>query len=236
MFFDAFPRFYETSETSAHRGRLNLRYEAIFAANRDVFAGTRVLDIASHDGRWSLAALKTGAAQVIGIEARGELVRAAEENLALYAGGDGGHTFIEGDIFEVLARQKLAVDVVLCLGFLDHTLRYNELMSRIREIGPSYLIIDTKVVPRARKPVVQLRINEAAARQAAAVADSYSYDNRTLVGKPSLSALKLIVETYGFEIEGFSDWDSLIQDYPGTSHVGDYATGQRVTARCVSKV
>lgn len=236
MFFDAFPRFYETSETSAHRGRLNLRYEAIFAANRDVFAGTRVLDIASHDGRWSLAALKTGAAQVIGIEARGELVRAAEENLALYAGGDGGHTFIEGDIFEVLARQKLAVDVVLCLGFLYHTLRYNELMSRIREIGPSYLIIDTKVVPRARKPVVQLRINEAAARQAAAVADSYSYDNRTLVGKPSLSALKLIVETYGFEIEGFSDWDSLIQDYPGASHVGDYATGQRVTARCVSKV
>jgi hypothetical protein len=83
---------------------------------------------------------------------------------------------------------------------------------------------------------VQLRINEAAARQAAAVADSYSYDNRTLVGKPSLSALKLMVETYGFEIEGFSDWDSLIRDYPGTSHVGDYATGQRVTARCVSKV
>lgn len=236
MFFDAFPRFYETSETSAYRGRLNLRYEAIFAANRDVFAGARVLDIASHDGRWSLAALKTGAAEVIGIEARGELVLAAQENLALYAGGDGGHAFIEGDIFDVLARQKLAVDVVLCLGFLYHTLRYNELMSRIREIGPSYLIIDTKVVPRAKKPVVHLRINEAAARQAAAVADSYSYDNRTLVGKPSLSALKLIVETYGFEMEGFSDWDSLIRDNPGASHVGDYATGQRVTARCVSKV
>jgi hypothetical protein len=215
---------------------LNLRYEAIFAANRDVFAGARVLDIASHDGRWSLAALKTGAAEVIGIEARGELVRAAQENLALYAADAGGHTFIEGDIFEVLARQKLAVDIVLCLGFLYHTLRYNELMSRIREIGPSYLIIDTKVVPRAKKPVVHLRINEAAARQAAAVADSYSYDDRTLVGKPSLSALKLIVETYGFEIEGFSDWDSLIRDNPGASHVGDYATGQRVTARCVSKV
>jgi len=235
MFFDAFPRFYETSETSPYRGRLNLRYEAIFAANRDVFAGARVLDIASHDGRWSLAALKTGAAEVIGIEARGELVRAAQENLALYADGDGEHTFIEGDVFDVLARQKLAVDVVLCLGFLYHTLRYNELMSRIRGIGPSYLIIDTKVVPRAKKPVVHLRLNDPA-RQAAAVVDSYSYDNRTLVGKPSASALKLIVETFGFELERFSDWDSLIRDNPSASHVGDYAAGQRLTARCVSKV
>ena len=59
---------------------------------------------------------------------------------------------------------------------------------------------------------------------------------KTLVGKPSLSALKLIVETYGFEMEGFSDWDSLIRDNPSASHVGDYATGQRITARCVSKV
>jgi ubiquinone/menaquinone biosynthesis C-methylase UbiE len=235
MFFDAFPRFYETSETSPFRGRLHLRYEAIFAANRDVFAGARVLDIASHDGRWSLAALKTGAAEVIGIEAREELVRAARENLALYAGDDGRHTFIEGDVFDVLARQNLAVDVVLCLGFLYHTLRYNELMSRIRGIGPSYLIIDTKVLPRARKPIVQLRLNDTA-RQRAAVADAYSYDNKALVGKPSLPALKLIVETFGFEIERFSDWGSLIRDNPGVSRVGDYATGQRVTARCFSKV
>ena len=57
MFFDAYPRFYETSKTSASRGRLNLRYEAIFGENADVFRGARVLDIASHDGRWSLAAL-----------------------------------------------------------------------------------------------------------------------------------------------------------------------------------
>ena len=235
MFFDAFPRFYETSETSPFRGRLHLRYEAIFAANRDVFAGARVLDIASHDGRWSLAALKTGAAEVIGIEAREELVRAARENLALYAGDDGRHTFIEGDVFDVLARQKLAVDVVLCLGFLYHTLRYNELMGRIRGIGPSYLIIDTKVLPRARKPIVQLRLNDTA-RQRAAVADPYSHDNMTLVGKPSLSALKLIVETYGFALERFSDWEALIRDHPRASRVGDYATGQRVTARCVSKV
>ena len=87
MFFDAFPRFYETTQTHASAGRLNLRYEAIFTQNADVFKDARVLDIASHDGRWSLAALRSGAAEVVGIEARDDLVKAARENLAAYAPG-----------------------------------------------------------------------------------------------------------------------------------------------------
>lgn len=49
MFFDAYPRFYETSQTRAPQGQINLRYEAIFAQNADVFEDARVLDIASHD-------------------------------------------------------------------------------------------------------------------------------------------------------------------------------------------
>src|SRR5215469_18424573 len=73
-FFERFPRFYLSSSTAATSARLNLRYEAIFGENRDIFAGASVLDLASHDGRWSLAALATGARSVIGIEARPELV------------------------------------------------------------------------------------------------------------------------------------------------------------------
>src|SRR3990170_6442773 len=56
-FFDQFPRFYETSQTFAYPSRLNLRHEAIFGENQDIFEGRRVLDIASHDGRWSFASL-----------------------------------------------------------------------------------------------------------------------------------------------------------------------------------
>src|SRR4249919_1385884 len=74
MFFDDYPRFAETSRTAASMDRLNLRYEAIFAENRDILDGARVLDIASHDGRWSLAALATGARSVVGVEARPGLV------------------------------------------------------------------------------------------------------------------------------------------------------------------
>jgi len=231
MFFDAFPRFHETTQTHQLDGRLNLRYEAIFAQNADLFPGARVLDIASHDGRWSLAALRTGAAEVIGIEARDDLVEAARENLDLYAPGER-HEFITGDIFEVLAEKHLEVDVVLCLGFLYHTLRYNELMRRIRDLEPRCLIMDT-AVERKKAVVVHLR-TEQTERPRNAVADRFSHGGLTLVGRPSLRALELILRSYGFEIERFSDWETLIEANQSLKEeVADYASGGRVTARCV---
>lgn len=105
--------------------RLNLRYEAIFGENRDIFAGASVLDLASHDGRWSLAALATGARSVVGIEARPELVKSAMENLAGYGYRADRARFVTGDVHDVLSTHDLGADVVLCLGFLYHTLRYN---------------------------------------------------------------------------------------------------------------
>ena len=143
MFFDSFPRFYETTQTRSAQGRLNLRYEAIFAQNADIFEGARVLDIASHDGRWSLAALHAGAAEVIGIEARDDLVESARESLDRLAPPGKKYEFRAGDVFQVLAEETFDVDVVLCLGFLYHTLRYNELMRRIRDLDPRYLVVDT---------------------------------------------------------------------------------------------
>ena len=186
MFFDAFPRFYETTQTHASAGRLNLRYEAIFTQNADVFKDARVLDIASHDGRWSLAALRSGAAEVVGIEARDDLAKAASENLAAYAPGTR-YDFRTGDVFEVLAEEKFEVDVVLCLGFFYHTLRYNELMRRIRDLDPRYLIVDTAVLANQEQPTVKLRA-ERADRARNAVADQFSHEEGTVVGTPSAPA------------------------------------------------
>jgi Methyltransferase domain len=234
MFFDAYPRFYETSRTSAQRGRLNLRYEAIFGEHRDVFAGARVLDLASHDGRWSLAALRTGAVDVLGIEADAELVAAARENLGEYADEDDGYRFVHGDLFEVLANERIAADVVLCLGFLYHTLRYNELLRRIRDIAPRHLIIDTRVIPRTRAPHVLLKC-DTLGREGNAVDERYSYGGRVVVGVPSLAALELLLEAYDFELERLSDWGSLVRDNPELN-AGGYGRGRRITARCRSRI
>jgi hypothetical protein len=51
MFFDDYPAFYASSRTAAFPARLGLRHRAIIERNRDVLAGARVLDLASHDGR-----------------------------------------------------------------------------------------------------------------------------------------------------------------------------------------
>jgi ubiquinone/menaquinone biosynthesis C-methylase UbiE len=232
MFFDRFPRYYETSEVGISRGRLNLRHEAIFAQNADVFEGARVLDIASHDGRWSLAALMSGATEVIGIEAREDLVAVASQNLARDAPSGSSHRFIAGDVFEVLARERLDVDVVLCLGFLYHTLRYNELLHRIRDLNPQCVLIDTSVLKRAGGPFVRLGLDRVG-NERMTITDQYSYGSRALIGWPSVSALRLMLRAYGFKIERFSDWGALLRDNPEATGVADYAEGRRVTVRCV---
>src|SRR5918993_4504345 len=67
-FFDDYPAFCGTGRTAAIPRRLNLRHRAIIEANQDILARARVLDLASHDGRWSFAALEAGATQRSGVE------------------------------------------------------------------------------------------------------------------------------------------------------------------------
>lgn len=232
MFFDNYPRFLETSRVRAQQERLNRRYEAILAANKDVFDGARVLDLASHDGRWSFAALQTGAVHVTGVEARRKLVARAHETFAHYGQDPRAYRFVCGDVFDVLGREKLDVDVVLCLGYLYHTYRHTELLHRIRRLNPGYLIVDSQVVPWA-EPAVKVLIDHPH-RQGEAVSDRYSHAHKTLVGRPSLPALQTMLETYDFEVERIYDWEALLAAHPEADGVGDYAHGHRVTLRCRS--
>ena len=233
-FFEQFPRFYWTSSTAPTTARLNLRYEAIFAENRDIFEGASVLDLASHDGRWSLAALATGARSVVGIEARPELVAAATENLGEYGYGADRVRFITGDMHELLSTQDFEVDVVLCLGFLYHTLRYNELFDGIRRTSARHLIIDT-FSPDMMGPVPNVNvITEDADEEGKAAADSYTHGTAVLVGRPNLAAIQTMLGAYGYRVERLSDWPGLLRDNPGTENCGDYANERRITIRCAS--
>jgi len=233
-FFEQFPRFYVTSSTGLTTGRLNLRYEAIVGENRDLFEGASVIDLASHDGRWSLAALAAGARSVTGIEARPELVKAATENLAEYGYGPDRVRFVAGDVHEVLNAQDLEADVVMCLGFLYHTLRYNELLHGIRRTGARHLIIDT-FSPHMTAPVPNVNvITEDAAEEGKAAADTFTSGPSVLVGRPNLAAIQTMVAAYGYRVERLCDWAGLLRDNPGTDNCGDYANGRRITVRCVS--
>jgi hypothetical protein len=231
LFFDDYPVFAESSETAATTERLNLRHQAMIESNKDILKGARVLDLASHDGRWSFAALKAGAAHVTGIEARRGLVRRANKKFAQYGVGGSDYAFIHGDVFEVLQDRDFDVDVVLCLGFMYHTMRYPELLHGITRCNPGHCIIDTKIV-LSKEPVVRLRPNLTKVKSNAAK-DKLTRGDTVVAGWPSLPALHLLLETYGLEVEEQFDWPRLLAEHEGsTGPMRDYPAGKRVTLRC----
>lgn len=241
-FFDRYPRFYATSNTSALPHRLNSRYEAIVARNAERLSGKRVLDIASHDGRWSFAALSAGAAHVTGVEPRAELIANARATFAEYGIDSARFDFVSGDIFDVLKEQRF--DVVLCLGFYYHTVRHPELLDRIERTGAKLVVIDTEVTPRKDElppyggddPLVvfgnpyaiQLR-RERVDSQELACMDSMTRDGYTLVGRPSREAMKLMAAHFGFSIETFPWLEFLKKHRDAIPDMKDYYATWRDT-------
>jgi len=247
VFADDYPRFIELSEftpewqdrrpdrrsASEQRSRMNERYEALLASNRDIFDGARVLDLASHDGRYSFAALKTGAAHVIGVEVRQSLIDRAQEAFAFYGQDPETYRFVRGDLFEVLAREKFDVDVVLCFGFLYHTYRHTELMYRLHNLAPRHLIVDTMVTRDTQRTLKVIRERDVEDIRSAAQ-DAYSV-GQVLVLRPSVPALQMLLRSYGFEIESMYDWKGRLAGRPSVPGVDGYAKGTRVTLRCRSR-
>ena len=73
-FFDFIADLPHYQDHSAPVPRMNKRFEALIEPNKDVVSGAKVLDLASHDGRWCYAFAGAGAASVVGIEGRQEMV------------------------------------------------------------------------------------------------------------------------------------------------------------------
>jgi len=232
MFAEDYPRFMEVSDLVPKPHRLNERYEALFASNRDIFEGARVLDLASHDGRYSFAALKAGAAHVTGVEVRQGLIDKAQETFAFYGQSPETYRFVCGDVFEVLAREQFDVDVVLCLGYLYHTYRHTELLYRLHNLGPRHLIVDTMVTPGTQPTLRVIRERNVEDIRSAA-RDAFSV-GRVLVLRPSVPALQVLLTAYGFEIESMYDWKARLAGRPRMFGLEGYARGKRVTVRCRS--
>jgi hypothetical protein len=180
--------------------------------------GKSVLDIASHDGRWSFAAHRTGATQVLGIEAREYLVKLAEANMREYEVPEGQFHFIFGDVFDRIDEvEPNTIDTVFCFGFLYHTALHMPLLSKIARLRSSYLILDTEI---ALDPGCVIRVRqEGVADEGHAAVPDQSDSTRALVGIPSKGALELMLSTYGWNYRyyewrrtGIKRWDDL-EDY-----------------------
>jgi hypothetical protein len=230
MFFDAHPEFLETSNTAASRSRLNMRHLGIIAENQDVLKGSRVVDIASHDGRWAYAALDVGAEHVTGIEGRAELIDNACRTFAAKGVTPDLYRFIQGDVHERLLDSGVTADVVMCLGFLYHTSRYAELFAGIAATGAEYVIVDTRVLLGVEGPMVEMRA-ERTAHQATALRDRFALGNRVLSAVPTEAAVVLMLEAAGYQVDHRTDWARLLDQHPRARQVIQYRNGRRVTFR-----
>jgi SAM-dependent methyltransferase len=226
-FCDLYPRFLETTETVPSRSRLNSRWRAIIGWNREILTGRRVMDLGSHDGRWSFAALKAGAAHVIGVEARPHLAEKAAENFKYYGATASSYEMRTGDAVEALRATKAGtIDVLLCLGFFYHTMEHMRIVLEARRIGVEYIVIDTGI-SGAKEPIVAL-IFESVSDTRNSIDYGSTGSERILVGAPSRSGLGAMLEYAGYGVEYF-DWrHNRVDDW---KDLPDYAADLRVTAR-----
>jgi Methyltransferase domain len=222
-FFNHFDRFYRTSKSGTEPDRLNKRHEVCVQRHREILRGKRVLDIASHDGRFSLAALHAGCAHITGIEARPHLVEAAQANFRFYGVEPSKYRFYLGDVFDILRQKEIEVDVVLLFGFFYHTSRHAELALLISKTGAKYIILDSIVLPKAFAEGMAI----VKVKQEPTDVEGFGLEDGplALVGIPSRSAVELIFHHHGFLSEEI-DWTPYLQDSSG---VEDYEKGTHAT-------
>lgn len=195
------------SEGGIHR--LNTRKRYIVDVWADELAGATVLDLAAHDGRWSYALAAAGAAKVVGIEARPELI--ARYDAFPDTPFKPRVKLRQGDIYDALdqmARNGRRFDVVALFGILYHVMDHMRLMRRIAELRPRLVLVDSEFLV-ASNPMVQI-LHEATHKDVNATA-LFEGQAVTLVGVPSMGAMEAMAGVLGYRTE-WSDWDVLPKD------------------------
>jgi hypothetical protein len=223
-FFDAYPVFYRTGDVRKGQRRLNKRFEAIIAPNIHILKGASVLDIGSHDGRWSFAALASGARRVVGIEGHQHLVQRANETFETHGYSRDQYSFIVGDAYKEI--QKLdpgTFDVVLCLGFFYHTIHHGFYLSEFKRINAKYIILDTDVSIQ-EAPIIEVGV-DCASEPGQAIGSSPDFKGMIVVGRPSHVAIDMMLASYGYTSE-YYDWYAKIDDWTGLE---EYKERRRVT-------
>ncbi len=220
-FFARHPQFRTTSSTDTRGERLEYRHRLLIEHNRAVLAGKRVLDLASHDGRWSLAALEQGASHVTGVEGRAYLVEHANATMAMAGIAPARHRFVVGDCIGTLAElPRGAFDTVLCFGFLYHTLHHYALLQAITALEPSTLLIDSTFVLDPLAAMVLAWDDPSYEGAALPEGDS----PRTLVAVPTPRGLKIMLEQLGWQCRFVSNLAPTSDSWAG---VEDYRAGRR---------
>ncbi len=216
-FFDFLADIHPYSESEKSVDRMNLRHRLLVAPFRGELDGVRVLDLGAHDGRWSYALAEAGAAEVVGVEARQELI----DRFRLFPDTPykSRVRLMQGDIFDVLqgfVEDGEEFDVVAVFGIFYHIIEHFRLLKLIKEIGATVVLIDSEF-SLATRPRIDLYFEDTSLQINAAPQESGQ--SRAIIGIPTRKATSKMAQALGFDIV----WSEADQAFrPGTVGVGDY--------------
>lgn len=208
-FFDFIGDLPHYEDHSAPVERMNKRHEALILPFEDDINGAQVLDLASHDGRWCYAFAGAGAARVVGIEGRADMV-AKFEDYPDPALRDRVELRV-GDLYEGLDAAYAAgerYDVVGVFGILYHLMDHFRVFQQIRKLEPKLIIVDSEFLLRSGA-VVQL-ITERTSNVLNAI-PQYAGQERAIKGVPSFRAMEAMADALAYDIH-WVDWDARAKD------------------------
>ena len=141
--------------------------------------GKRVLDIACNSGFWSIQCALLGAAQVIGFDARDELIEQADLVKSVV-----GLDNVEYRVLDFWDMNNKTLngpfDVVLNLGILYHLPKPLEALELTKSVASDTILLDT-AVSKAAGPVVQIQWEEPFDIRAAADAGIVTVPSKTAI-------------------------------------------------------
>lgn len=204
--------------TDPQKQRLMLRHKHIIDPIITEIAGASVIDLGSHDGRWPVAFRDAGAASVVGIEGRQEMVRQFTDS---DEGKKPGVELRVGDFvdgMDDLLAEGRTFDIVSCLGVYYHTMQHYRMMLQMVAFRPKLIIIDTEVW---KSPGAMIGMSmEATGRQQNSTAQVEGQD-RAPVGIPSFAAIDRMAGSVGYSATTI-EWDvppgqrGCVMDYFGS--------------------
>jgi hypothetical protein len=233
-FFEKYPKFYGTGNTGAGV-RLNARYECLIQQHSQHIKDQTVLDVGSHDGRWTFAALSAGAKRAIGVEPRPCLAETATETLLEYGTRRERFEFHNTDALDLLRRARLNVDTVFLFGVFYHIHYHVELLKELWKTGARAIIVDTHTCPDREGPksaagwfgnVISL-IPEQVDNISNAADEIFPGAKISIVGHPSARAVTFLLRAFQFEPSEIP-WQPFLDKW-GKEGLEDYASGKRRT-------
>lgn len=217
-----FEEYYDFTTSSVVGNSVNrLVYRHNLFMDSISFKDKTVLDLGSHDGRWSFAAAEKGAKSVTSVEYNKVLLEKAELIREKYAWSNV--EFIEDDNLRFLKNTDRKFDIILCCGVFYHTMNHLEYFNYMSEACREAIILDTNVWP-SKDAMVYVTLEKSSWDGNSYRNTKFNLDDEhrdTIAGIPSESYIQILAKSFGLEHTKL--------DYPITNQqgLGDYVMKQR---------